>query len=201
MPRKAKLPPELTVEKENKVARFDSFESCANHYRQIAKKVLEDTDFFELRCNHSWWIENNVLKPMEYFLDNKGHKIAYSPEDLKKALDLLVELTTLYNAKTRYQPTVITFCRFIGISTNTFNNWSCENNERGETIRLIQDYFKSILTQGMVTGELNPVAGAFIGKSTLGMKENDGNTTNINIIGGDVLGVEEIMNEYAKNRK
>ena len=38
----------------------------------------------------------------------------------------------------------------------------------------------------MLTGEYDSRAGAFLGKAVLGMKEDDGSQTNINIIGSDM---------------
>ena len=52
----------------------------------------------------------------------------------------------------------------------------------------------------MMTGEYNPVAGSFLGKATLGMKEQDNAQTNINIIGTDMK-LEDILADYQKNLK
>lgn len=88
----------------------------------------------------------------------------------------------------------------LSVSTQTFNNWTYENNDKGEVARQIQDWFKSILVQGMLTGEYDSRAGAFLGKAVLGMKEDDGSQTNINIIGSDMK-LEDILADYQKNLK
>lgn len=65
---------------------------------------------------------------------------------------------------------------------------------------MIQDYFKSMLLQGMAVGEINPVAGSFIGKTSLGMKEDSGQQINVNVIGNDIS-LEQILSDWEKRRK
>lgn len=197
MPRKKK---EIIQEETKKDVINSNLKEDVDKIVKSVEDVCSNMRFNELRCNHSWWIENNVIKPVPYFLEKKKHCKAITEEDMAVALDLLKKITTIFNEQTRYQPSVVTYCRVLGISTSTFNNWSYENNDRGEMARKIQDYFKSILVQGMATGELNPVAGSFIGRTTLGMKENEGNQTNFNFFNVDKT-VEDIFNEFSKNIK
>lgn len=200
MPKKAKIPNELVKKKEKFVADIKHRTAGLDEFYEKAIAFADNTKFNELKCNHSWWIENNIIKTIPYFEEKKAHKIAIDETDMEETLKYLVDVTNVLNNQTRYQPTVLTFCRLLGISTSTFNNWSNENNERGETARLIQDYFRSMLAQGLATGELNPLSGMFIGKSTLGMRENDAPQMNFNFINTD-MSVEDIMAEFSKNRK
>lgn len=190
----------IEVQKQKKevaTKKYATLEKCTDIFYSRVKKIYDETDFMAMRCSHSWWIENNIVAPLEYFKERKGERGLYGEEELTKTFNLLLDITNLYNGKTRYQPNVISFCRMLDISTTTWNNWSFENNDRGELVRKITDYFKTILTQGMANGEINPVAGQFIGKTMLGMKESDGNNLNINIIGGE-LSVSDIMEQYKK---
>ena len=106
----------------------------------------------------------------------------------------------MFSEKTRYVPNIFTFCRLLGISSQTFSNWTYENTERGEMARIAQDYYRNLLTQTIYSGELHPASGAFIGKATLGMREFDGSTTNINIVSTE-KSVADIMAELEKARK
>lgn len=202
MPKKPNLPKELTKNKKKELLpiTYSSFEECKNEYIDEIKELYNKTNFEDIKSNRSLWIENNVIKTLPYFAQRHSHNIGYSAEDLDNTLDVLLEICRIYNKTTRYQPTIYTFCRLLGISSGTFTQWKYENNERGEKSREVEDFFKSRLSQGMITGEIHPAAGAFIGKATLGMKEADGQQMNINIIGAD-LSFEEIMAEYEKNKK
>lgn len=197
MARKAKLPAELG--KQKKELAYKTFEDCEKEYVERVRDLYEETDFTMLRCNQSNYIENRFIKPFGYFVERKYNNV-FTPEELMKAYNLLNELTVMMSERTRFQPNIFTFCKFLGISHQTFTNWTYENNDKGEVARQIQDYFKSTIVQGMLTGEYNPVAGSFIGKATLGMKENDGSQTNINIVGTDMK-LEDILADYQKNRK
>lgn len=201
MARKKQLPVELSKNKRELLdITYDNFDDFKQKYILNAKNICENTDFLELKCNKSIWVENNIMKPMEYYLQRKSHNVGFSEEDLSKTLTLVEELTNIVNERTRYQPTILTYCRMLCVSHTTFSKWIYENNERGEQARLIQDYFKSLLTQNLISDEIQPASGAFIGKTLLGMRENDGQNMNINIFGGDVS-FEDIMAEYEKNIK
>lgn len=197
MARKPKLPEELKKQKKELV--YKSLEECANEYVERIRNLCDETDFTMIRCNQSNYIENLFIKPLGYFVERK-HSGNINPDEISKAYDLLNHITVILSEKTRFQPTIFTFCKLLGISYQTFNNWTYENNEKGEVARQIQDRFKSIIVQGMLTGEYHPIAASFVGKATLGMKENDGNQTNINIVGTDMK-LEDILADYQKNRK
>lgn len=199
MAKKRKLPVGLEKPTVN-VVECNDYELCKDEFINKATELCTSTDFILLRCNHSLFIENKLIKPLNYYICKKAHNVKFTEVDIENTMQIIDTITDIFSTKTRYQPTIITFCRLMNISTSTFNNWCLENNERGEAARIVQDYFKSTLSQSLITGEINPVAGSFIGKTTLGMKENDGNNTNINIIGSDIA-FEDIMAEYEKNRK
>ena len=137
---------------------------------------------------------------MQYFVERKGGNTSISAEDLMEAMDTLRQITLMLSESTRFQPTIYSLCKMLSVSTQTFNNWTYENNDKGEVARQIQDWFKSILVQGMLTGEYDSRAGAFLGKAVLGMKEDDGSQTNINIIGSDMK-LEDSLADYQKNLK
>lgn len=198
MAKKPNLPKEL--EKKKSIILYDNLDDNVDEYRQAIAHFVDDTDFTMIRSNTSNYIENTFIKPLQFFVERRHRGYSATDEDIDKVLYLVQEMVTSFSEKTRFQPTVFTFCKLMGISSRTFDNWSCENNERGEAVRRVQDYFKNILAQGMMTGEYNPVAGSFIGKSTLGMKEQDTSQMNINIIGTD-MSLEDIMADYQKNNK
>lgn len=198
MAKKPNLPKEL--EKKKSIILYDKLDDNIDEYKQAIAKFVEETDFTSIRTNTSNYIENTLITPLQYFTERRYRGYVVSDEDIDKSLQMVQNMVTIFSEKTRFQPTVYTFCKILGISSRTFDNWACENNERGEAIRRVQDYFKSILAQGMMTGEYNPVAGSFIGKATLGMKEQDASQTNINIIGTD-MSLEDILADYSKNSK
>lgn len=202
MPRKPNLPKEINVgaKKCTVPITYDSFEPYKADYLEVAKEYYNATNFKEKRCNHSLLIERNVIKPLAYFTERRAHNIAVTAEDLDNALKLLIEITEIFNQSTRYQPTIFSFCRLISISSDVFNQWISSNDDRGNKCREIVDYFRLNLTQSMITGEINPKTGEFIGKSTLGMKDNENAPTNINIFGTDMT-FEEIMADYERNMK
>lgn len=197
MARKPKLPEELKKQKKELV--YNSLEECANEYVERIRNLCDETDFTMIRCNQSNYIENLFISPLGYFAERKRSG-NINPDEILEAYNLLNHITIILSEKTRFQPTIFTFCKLLGISYQTFNNWTYENNEKGEVARQIQDRFKSIIVQGMLTGEYHPIAASFVGKATLGMKENDGNQTNINIVGTDMK-LEDILADYQKNRK
>lgn len=171
---------------------------CVNKLIRSAEKFVDEGEFDRISGNVSVYIENQIMRPFEYYKQRKAHSYAYQPEDLANMLNVLVETTNIINKKVRYTPTLLTYCRLLCISTSTFNTWTGLNDDKGEQARLVQDYFRSTLTQGMITNEINPAAGTFIGKSVLAMKDSEGQQTNINII-GDNRTVDEILADYEKN--
>lgn len=199
MARKPKVPTEIKKPTPI-VAKYDEYKPCEDDFLEKIDDICAKTDFLDLRCNHSIWIENNAIAPLDYFIDRKKMGKEFSAEDLNNAIELSAKISQIFSAKTRYVPTIFTFCRLLGISSQTFNNWTYENTDRGEVARMAQDYFRNLLTQSIYTGELHPASGAFIGKATLGMREFDGSTTNINIVSTE-KSVAEIMSELEKARK
>lgn len=199
MARKPKLPEELK-KKEPIVPRYEDFNSCKLDFYEKVTRFCEEEDYGCVNTNTSVWIENNIIRPLEYFTDRKRKGIEYTAEDIYNAIDVVENITKMLNAKVRYAPTLFTICRILSISSHTFGNWTYENTDRGEAARIAQDYCRNLLTQTMYTGELHPAAGAFIGKATLGMREFDGSTTNINIVSTE-KSVSEIMQELEQARK
>lgn len=199
MARKPKLDSQL-VPRKNREMVYNDLETCKTEYLDKIRREILEIDFDDLRCNKSNFIEGKIIKPMQYFVERKGGSASVSAEDLMEAMDTLRQITLMLSESTRFQPTIYSLCKMLGVSTQTFNNWTYENNDKGEVARQIQDWFKSILVQGMLTGEYDSRAGAFLGKAVLGMKEDDGSQTNINIIGSDMK-LEDILADYQKNLK
>nr|DAW95256.1 MAG TPA: DNA-packaging protein [Bacteriophage sp.] len=199
MARKPKLDSQL-VPRKNREMVYNDLETCKTEYLDEIRREISEIDFDDLRCNKSNFIEGKIIKPMKYFVERKGGNTSISAEDLMGAMDTLRQITLMLSESTRFQPTIYSLCKMLSISTQTFNNWTYENNDKGEVARQIQDWFKSILVQGMLTGEYDSRAGAFLGKAVLGMKEDDGSQTNINIIGSDMK-LEDILADYQKNLK
>ena len=199
MARKPKLDSQL-VPRKNREMVYNDLETCNTEYLDKIRREISEIDFDDLRCNKSNFIEGKIIKPMQYFVERKGGNTSISAEDLMEAMDTLRQITLMLSESTRFQPTIYSLCKMLSVSTQTFNNWTYENNDKGEVARQIQDWFKSILVQGMLTGEYDSRAGAFLGKAVLGMKEDDGSQTNINIIGSDMK-LEDILADYQKNLK
>lgn len=200
MAKKQKLPAELKKKPKSELTTFD-FSAEKQKYIDNVREIVENTDFLMLKCGTTWWINNNVLLQMQYFKERLARRDNYWDENqLQEAFEMLIEITNILNQKVRYQPQIGDFCRIIGITQSTFNQWTYENNDRGEQARMIQDYFKSMLLQGMAVGEINPVAGSFIGKTSLGMKEDSGQQINVNVIGNDIS-LEQILSDWEKRRK
>lgn len=175
-----------------------SYEESARKFLAKAQVIADETDFSNIRSNKSLWIENKVIEPLQYFVEQKAHQHTYTEDDLANVLDVVIRLCNIFGDKVRYQPTIYTYCRLLNVSTRAFYGWTVENDDRGTQARVVQDYFRSILTQGLMANDINPAAGAFVGKATLQMKESDTQQLNINVFNGD-LSVEDIMQDYAKN--
>lgn len=178
---------------------YGTIDDCVVDYLKRVETLIDGTDWIDMRCNKSIWIENNIFTPMLYLREKKSKKFAIDENDMEKTLEVVLKITNMLAPYTRYTPTLVSYCRVLCVSTSTFDNWTLENSDKGEKAREIQDYFKGILLQGLTTGEYNPVAGSFIGKTTLGMKENDGSKTSINVIATE-MSLDQIMKEYEKNR-
>ena len=199
MARKPKLPEELK-KKDPVVLRYEEYEPCESDFLKTAKEKSEDVDFTALRCNLPAWIEDNIIEPLPYFVDRKRKGLEFSSQDLENVLKLSGKITKMFGESVGYVPTIYTFCKLLGISNQTFSNWSYENSERGEMARIVQDHYRNLLIQTMYSGEIHPAAGAFIGKASLGMREFDGSTTNINIVTTE-KSVADIMKELEEARK
>lgn len=198
--RKSEKLPELKKKQPTAITIVDFAEAKAKYIENVSR-IVEETDFLMLKSSVTLWINNNIIKQMDYFRERLARRDNYWDENqLKEAFEMLIEITNILNTKVRYQPQIGDFCRIIGITQSTFQYWVNENNERGEQARYIQDYFKSMLLQAMAVGDINPVAGSFIGKTSLGMKEDAAPQVNVNVIGTD-LSLEKIMADYEKNRK
>ena len=194
---------EIATGKPDKVKEltYSSRDECLEFQRAKILTHIMEIDFKDMYCNKAQWIESNLIQELQYFKETKSNN--YNPinaEDLLKTFELLMQITSEINKKTAYCPTIMTFLKMLTISSSTFDRWLGEINEKGEAARQIQDYFKGLLAQGMLSGEYNPVAGSFIGKTTLGMRENDGNNLNVAIY-AENMSVEEIIKEYDENQK
>ena len=200
MARKPKEIEEIKNKNQPIVPRYENYEPCEADFIEKIENICDNTDFLDLQCNHSVWIENNAIAPLEYFVDRKRKGIEFSDVDIENAITLTGKITQIFSKYTRYAPTIFTFCRLLGVSTQTFSNWTYENTPKGEAARIAQDHFRNIITQTMYSGELHPASGAFIGKATLGMREFDGSTTNINIVSTE-KSVADILSDLEKARK
>lgn len=187
------------VKKKKEVAPFDSLEDCFVAYTQKIEEKLANVDFDDMMCNKQQWIEQNIIPRLSYTRYIKKRQLV-SEEILTDCLDFLKKITEMINKRTVYSPSVLTFCIMVGISSDSLSQWYCENNARGEAVRIIFDYFRGLLTQGLQSGEYDAKSAGFIGKATLGMKETDGTQTNINIIAPE-MSVQDILKEYEKNKK
>lgn len=200
MARKPKEIAEIKKKPQPIVPRYENYCDCEADFIKKTEEIRDKTDFLDLRCNHSVWIENNAIAPLEYFVDRKRKGINFTAEDIENAIALSGKITQIFSEVTRYAPTIFTFCKLLGVSSQTFSNWTYENSPKGEAARMAQDHFRNLITQTMYSGELHPASGAFIGKATLGMREFDGTTTNINIVTTE-KSVADIMADLEKARK
>lgn len=201
MARPKKVVQELQVVKEANTLVYKDFDTAKADYLDHAKKIISGTDFLAMKVSPTWWINNNIIKPMQYFKERRSRRDSFwTNNELEQAFELLIQITNLINEETRYQPQIGDYCRMLGITQSTFYQWTYENNERGEQARFVQDYFRSMLAQGICTGEINAVAGSFVGKTMLGLKEDNGTQININVA-SDSLTVDEIMEKYHALKK
>lgn len=178
---------------------YETYEECEADRIKLAEEFLNKTDFSTLHGNPAVYVDNKLCKPLEYFVYGKSHGRFLSAEDLQNCFDLLLRISDNVNKVVRFDPTIASYCRMLGITMYTFNQYTYQKNPLGETALMIQDYFKGSLAQGMTNGFIHPAAGSYLGKAMLGMKEQDGQNININVIGGE-MSLDDILAEYEKNK-
>lgn len=182
------------VIKENKLI---TITHAMSEWKKEAKEIIKDTDF-DMLINPTAYINGVIFKPTAYALQQKNRKEYRNSEDLMKLYDSFTEVMNELAQKTKYTPTLTTFCIFCGFTRNRFMAWCDENNDRGETCAFIKQSLEENFCQGMLNGNIKETSGIFVAKSVFGLK--DGDTPQVNIMNVNTThSVDDILKELNSN--
>ena len=104
--------------------------------------------------------------------EHLGIKKKYTPEELGVLLESYTRIIEMINEKQTYPPTIKNFCSYIGISTNTYNEWlvSTDSN-RKEIMQRIDDYISDMALSLAQIRKVDTIATMFRAKTEHKMVE------------------------------
>ncbi len=185
---KKETPPKL---KETKIS------VSYNDYQAKLIKKLEEYDELEYKGCVSQF-KMDLIQPLQYFIYKKTK--VKTLEDYQNAYKYFVRLVSKINEYMPYPPTINDYCKFINTTTTDFNNKANNKDPLGDFFNSIIDEFQSRTMQAMYDGEIQPIPGIFVCKSTLRMKDTEAPVTNIAILNSNT-DVDDIVAEWNKNKK
>ena len=98
-----------------------------------------------------------------------GGRITYSPQEIKVAFNLYLQMINKINEIKSFPPTIESFTSFIGISRTTYNNWLADP-DRKDVMDYIHSYLLGVLATSTLTGEVKEISGIYLQK-TMGKVE------------------------------
>ena len=98
-----------------------------------------------------------------------GGRITYSPQEIKVAFNLYLQMINKLNEIKSFPPTIESFTSFIGISRTTYNNWLADP-DRKDVMDYIHSYLLGVLATSTLTGEVKEISGIYLQK-TMGKVE------------------------------
>lgn len=129
---------------------------------KIAERLAEKSDGISPTEIYSIMRNENYL----------GIKKKYTPEELGVLLESYTRIIEMINEKQTYPPTIKNFCSYIGISTNTYNEWlvSTDSN-RKEIMQRIDDYISDMALSLAQIRKVDTIATMFRAKTEHKMVE------------------------------
>ena len=133
-----------------------------NKINKIAERLAEKSDGISPTEIYSIMRNENYL----------GTKKKYTPEELGVLLESYTRIIEMINEKQTYPPTIKNFCSYIGISTNTYNEWlvSTDSN-RKEIMQRIDDYISDMALSLAQIRKVDTIATMFRAKTEHKMVE------------------------------
>ncbi len=95
---------------------------------------------------------------------------SYTAEELMIGLEMYRQVIAKINTKTPYPPSIFTFCSFMNMSSNTYNNYRTDP-DKAEVIQMIDDYIAGIQFTSAQMGRLKEITTIFGLKSLHGWYE------------------------------
>lgn len=89
-----------------------------------------------------------------------GNANSYTPQEIMIAFNLYIEMIDKIQKYKNFPPTVETFCLFLGISRNTYNNWLVDPS-RKDAMDYIHSYLLGVLANGGLTGEVREISAMY----------------------------------------
>lgn len=90
----------------------------------------------------------------------KGNANSYTPQEIMIAFNLYIEMISKINEIKKFPPTVESFCLFLGISRNAYNNWLVDV-EKKDAMEYIHSYLLGVLANGGLTGEVREISAMY----------------------------------------
>ena len=103
---------------------------------------------------------------------NIGVKKKYTSEELEVLFDSYTKIIEMINEKQTYPPTIKNFCSYIGISTNTYNEWlGSTDSARKDIMQRIDDYISDMALSLAQIRKVDTIATMFRAKTEHKMVE------------------------------
>lgn len=174
-----------------------SLTDCLSASREFAVDCLRDHDFQDDMGSAQTFISNVIIRPLDYFVAKRFQDV--NVEDVRFAFDTFTDIILELNQKILFIPLKQTFCRYINISTSTFDHKLNEQNEMGDLFRMINDRLTGDYMQNLIMGRIGANQGIFGAKAIFGLRDNDPPVTNIVQVNAETRGLADILAEYKKN--
>ena len=101
-----------------------------------------------------------------------GAKKKYTPEELGVLFESYTKIIEMINEKQTYPPTIKNFCSYIGISTNTYNEWlGSTDSNRKDIMQRIDDYISDMALSLAQIRKVDTIATMFRAKTEHKMVE------------------------------
>lgn len=177
----------VAISKEARLDLFDEMKKkLPNFIKKRKKEFIEDLEKYEIAKRNdvedgSIIINNNKLDLMEVteycfspIVRLIGGNPTYSPEQLDLVFDYYRYCTLEINKKFPYTPNKEDYCRLLGISTTTFDEF---RNSASMEIRdlsfKIKDWISSVVSQNAFQEKVDKNYAIFYQKAALGRRDND----------------------------
>lgn len=165
--------------------------------KEWALACLNEHDFNEDLGSTQTFISNVIIQPVDYFVATKFQKI--NVEDVQIAWRTFQEIILELNRQILFVPLKQTFCRYINISTSTYNQKLDEQSDMGDLFRMINDSLTGDFIQNLISGRIGTNQGIFAAKALFGLRDNDPPVTNVVQVNAPTKSLAEILEDYNKN--